>query len=157
MGAFMIFQKMLGICFKEAHDDGVTLTLPIKPEFINGAGVLHGGVCATLADACAGGGIHNVIGRTSRMTTVELKINYLRPVVEGTLTARAKVVKAGNTICVANVDIFDDQDKQIGVARVTYMLLGPMTPEQVERRKSRPEVFGEAWGKDDSVSSSETF
>ena len=147
----MVFQKMLGIRFVEAHEDGITIELEIKPEFINGAGVVHGGVCATLVDAAAGGGIHNVIGRTSRMTTVELKVNYLRPVVEGKLTARARVVKAGRTICVANVDVFDDEQRQIAVALVTYMRLGPMTPEQVERRKAQPEVFGEGWAEDDSV------
>ncbi len=150
----MVFQKMLGIRFVEAHDDGITIELPIKPEFINGAGVVHGGVCATLVDAAAGGGIHKVIGRTSRMTTIELKINYLRPIGKGTLTARARVVKAGRTICVANVDVFDDGRRQIAVALVTYMRLGPMTPEQVERRKSEPEVFGSGWAEDDSIGGS---
>ena len=147
----MEFQKVLGIRFVEAHDDGITIELPIKPDFINGAGVVHGGICATLVDAAAGGGIHNVIGRTSRMTTIELKINYLRPIVEGTLTARSKVVKAGRTICVANVDVFDDDHSQIAVALVTYMRLGPISPEQVEKRKAQPEVFGGGWAEDDSI------
>ena len=51
----------------------------------------------------------------------------------------------------ANVDIFDDEQRQIAVALVTYMRLGPMTREQVDRRKTQPDVFGEGWAEDDSI------
>ena len=67
------------------HEDGATLRLPLKREHQNGAGVVHGGVTATLADAAVGVALTKVLKR--RGTTIELKINYLEPAVDGELRA----------------------------------------------------------------------
>jgi uncharacterized protein (TIGR00369 family) len=60
---------------------------------------------------------------------VELKINYLRPISEGRMVAKARVVKVGKTLCVAGVDLFDGDGNQLAVALVTYMLLGERRPD----------------------------
>jgi acyl-CoA thioesterase len=86
-------------------------------------GVLHGGVTATLADAAVGIAITQRVGRTAAATTVEMKLNYLRPVSGRKITARAHLLRMGSTLCIGRVDMFDDANELVSTALVTYMLL----------------------------------
>jgi len=54
---------------------------------------------------------------------VEMKVNYFRPIAEGRLRARSRLVRVGSRICVGQVDLFDDHARSVGLAVVTYMLL----------------------------------
>ncbi|HXB74340.1 MAG TPA: PaaI family thioesterase [Candidatus Acidoferrales bacterium] len=117
------FNELLGIEFHRAHSDGVTIRCQLRDSLMNGAAVLHGGVTATLADVAVAVAIHHRFGGTRPITTVELKINYFRPVSEGTVYARATLLRVGGTLCVGRVDMTDDQERAIGVAIVTYIFL----------------------------------
>jgi acyl-CoA thioesterase len=117
------FNHLLGFELVRMHRDGVTLQCRVRPELLNSAGSLHGGVAASIADAAVGTALHYRFGGTRRFTTIELKVNYFRPVTEGRLVARSRLVRVGSTICVGQVDLADDQRRGVGVAIVTYMLL----------------------------------
>jgi uncharacterized protein (TIGR00369 family) len=56
---------------------------------------LHGGIYCDLADAAMGYAFAATLGEDATFTTVELKINFFRPVRQGKLTAEAKVIKEG--------------------------------------------------------------
>jgi uncharacterized protein (TIGR00369 family) len=114
------FNKYLGIRLVKSHSDGMTIECRLRKELLNFAGVLHGGVTATLADVAVGQALKKQ-GRNC--TTVELKINYLRPITGRKVTARSHLLRIGKTLCTARVDVFDDQKKHAAVAIVTYMLL----------------------------------
>ena len=114
------FNHYLGIHVRRSHTDGVTVECSVRKELLNFAGVLHGGVTATLADVAVGQALKKQ-GRHS--TTVELKINYLRPITGTKVTARSRILRVGKTLCTARVDIFDDRKNHAAVAIVTYMLL----------------------------------
>ena len=117
------FNELLGIELHRAHPDGATMRCKLHDELMNGAGVLHGGVAATLADVAVAVAIHLRFGGTRPITTVELKVNYFRPVSEGTLYARATLLRVGGTLSVGRVDLTDDQKRAVGVAIVTYIFL----------------------------------
>ena len=119
----MPFENNLKLDVAERHADGVTIHFPLAPEFINSQGVLHGGITATIADEAAWHAIDNHFGKPTICTTTELKVNYLRPIFGEKLTARAYLVRAGKTLCVSRVDIFDDSGQLAAIAIVTYMLL----------------------------------
>jgi acyl-coenzyme A thioesterase PaaI-like protein len=55
--------------------------------------------------------------------TVELKVNYFRPVLKGAVFARARLLRVGATLCVGRVDLTDDQRHDVGTAIVTYIFL----------------------------------
>ena len=97
------FNRVLGMEIAALHEDGATLRLPLKREHQNGAGVVHGGVTATLADAAVGVALTKVLKR--RGTTIELKINYLEPAVDGELRARSYILRAGRRVMVARVEV----------------------------------------------------
>jgi uncharacterized protein (TIGR00369 family) len=119
----MPFNKLVGIKLARVHPDGVTIECQLKPEIMNGAGVLHGGVTATLADSAVGIAVMRHFNGARRITTVEMKVNYFKPIASGKVTAQAHLLRIGNHLCVGRVDIFDSEKKLAGVALVTYMLL----------------------------------
>lgn len=121
----MHFNTHLGIHVERVHKDGLTISLPLRDEFRNAANVLHGGLTATLADAAAGMSLVREFGGAMILTTIELKINYFRPIWGKKVFARCKLLRVGKQICVGSVDIHDDKGKHAGAALVTYMVVGP--------------------------------
>jgi uncharacterized protein (TIGR00369 family) len=117
------FEHHLKLTVAERHADGVTIHFPLSPDFLNSHGVLHGGIAATIADEAAWHAIENHFGKPTNCTTTELKVNYLRPITGKTVIARAYLVRAGKTLCVSRIDIFDDTNNLAAIAIVTYMLL----------------------------------
>lgn len=118
------FNRLLGMKVTRVHKDGVTVECAMRDDLMNAAHALHGGVFATLADAATGISLHRHLGGTRAITTVELKISYFRPVTEGRVFARCRLVRIGSQICVGAVELSDDRKRQVGAALVTYMLLG---------------------------------
>ncbi len=119
----MPFNALLGIRLTKLHHDGLTIECTLRPDLLNSAGVLHGGVTATLADAAVGIALNRHFGGKRPITTVELKINYFRAVGAGKVFARAHLLRTGSTLCVGRVDMVDSERNPIGTALVTYMLL----------------------------------
>lgn len=117
------FNQLLGMKITRVHPDGVTVECAVRHDLRNFAGGLHGGVFATLADAAAGISLQRHFRGKQPLATVELKINYLRIVTEGRVFARARLLRAGATLCVASVALTDEQKRPVGAALITYMLL----------------------------------
>src|SRR6185503_754394 len=118
------FNQLVGIRLVRIHKDGVTIDCKLRPDLMNAHGMLHGGVTATMADAAVGIAITTRMGRPAA-TTVEMKLNYLRPVSGGKITARAYLLRMGSTLCIGRVDLFDDSKELVAAALVTYMMLKP--------------------------------
>lgn len=118
----MPFHRLLGIRPVAEHDDGVTVELTVREDLLNIDGVLHGGVAAALADVAVGRALIRNYGRGRRVATVELKINYLRAVRKGKVTARGRLIKSGKTLAVGRAELFDDAGEQVAEALVTYMV-----------------------------------
>jgi len=122
------FNRLVGMRVMRVHKDGVTVACAMRPDLCNAVGNMHGGVFATLADAAVGISLQRHFGGTRPITTVEMKINYFRPVTEGRVFARAKLVRVGGTICVGSVHLTNDHGREVGAALVTYMILAADRP-----------------------------
>lgn len=119
----MHFHELLALRLVEEHEDGVTVELPLRDEFSNSDGYLHGGVTAALIDGALGVAVQRRYRGERRGTTTEMKVNYLRPARQGVLTARARIIKAGRTLVVGEVNVFDQDRRHIAVGLLTYMLV----------------------------------
>lgn len=117
------FNALVGFELVRVHRDGVTLQCKVREELLNGAGVLHGGVTASLADAAMGSALYHHYPKRIPFATVEMKINYLRPIRDGRLLARCHLLQVGSTLCVGRIDLADERRREIGVAIATYMFL----------------------------------
>jgi len=83
---------------------------------------IHGGILATLADSAAAFAILTVAGVTSRITTIDMSIRFLRPAL-GRVAAKARVVKAGKSVAFCAVDVENEQGEIVADSAVTYMIL----------------------------------
>ena len=86
-------------------------------------GSLHGGILCDIADAAMGLAYAAGLNDDESFTTIELKINYLRPFKEGHLKAVAKTVHRGRTVGVLDCEVFDDRGKIIARSSSTCLTL----------------------------------
>ena len=92
-------------------------------DYANPMGTLHGGVLCDLADAAMGAVYRGSLAEGESFTTLELKINFLRPVWKATLRAEARFVRAGRVVGMLECDIFDERQRLIARASSTCMTL----------------------------------
>jgi len=86
-------------------------------------GTLHGGVLCDIADTAMGFAFASTLGPGESFTTVELKINYLRPVREARLRAEGRVVQRGRTVGYVECDVTDERGKLIAKSNSTCLVL----------------------------------
>jgi uncharacterized protein (TIGR00369 family) len=81
---------------------------------------LHGGLLMTLADSAGAFAVLTLIPVDESITTTEMNIRFLAPV-RGAVTAEARVLKVGRTLCPIDADLIDDDGRLVAHAGMTYM------------------------------------
>jgi uncharacterized protein (TIGR00369 family) len=89
----------------------------------NPMGTVQGGLLAALADAAMGWAYMTTLSEGESYTTLEMKINFLKPVWKGRVTARGRVRKGGRTIGLVECDVVDGEDSLVAYAVSTCMTL----------------------------------
>lgn len=89
----------------------------------NPMGTVHGGILCTLADSAMGMAFASTLGEGETFTTLEIKVNYLRPVFEEKLFASAKVVHRGRTVGLVECDVATEDGKLVARAVSTCSVL----------------------------------
>lgn len=110
----------------EARDIGggrATVVLAAGPQHANPMGTLHGGILCDIADAAMGIAFASTLAPEESFTTVELKINFFRPVWQAQLKAEGTVVRRGQTIGYVECTITDDENRLVAKAASTCMVL----------------------------------
>ena len=101
------------------------VTIPRRLEYDGIYQSLHGGILVTLADSVAAFAILTLTGPDEPVTTTDLNIRFLAPCLTD-LTARARVIKLGRTLCPVAVDLLDAEGTLVAVSQVTYLRLTSM-------------------------------
>jgi uncharacterized protein (TIGR00369 family) len=98
------------------------VSLVIRAEHLSPAGKVHGGVVAGLFDFACGATVFITLGQGQVCSTVELKVNYLRPLVEGdVLEADTSVVFRGKRLCVLQSTLRRTQAPEpVAIATATF-------------------------------------
>jgi len=120
--------QLLGFVLKVIEPGRAVFEMEADERHHNPMGTLHGGIYCDLADAAMGFAYAATLGEGETFTTVELKINFLRAVRKATLTAEAKVVKAGSTVGYVECDVKDHTGKLVARAASTCMKLREAPP-----------------------------
>ena len=115
--------ELIGFRLTAVEPGRAVFELDAGPQHANPMGTLHGGVLCDIADAAMGIAYASTLGDGESFTTLELKINFLRPFRTGRLTATARMVKAGRTIGLAECDVTDTEGRLIARAMSTCMTL----------------------------------
>ncbi len=82
----------------------------------------HGGLLMTIADSTACFAIFTKTGPFVKLTTTDMNIRFLAPCLTD-VTAKARIIKLGRTLCPVSVDLYDENKKHVAVAQVTYILI----------------------------------
>lgn len=89
----------------------------------NPMGTVHGGILCDLADAAMGHAFATTLDSGESFATLELKINFLRPVFDEKLSARAKVMHRGRTVGMVECDVVNEAGKLVARASSTCSVL----------------------------------
>jgi uncharacterized protein (TIGR00369 family) len=103
------FNRYLGVRLTTARAGFAALEIPFRPELVGDPlrPALHGGVLSALADAAGGAAVWTGLeDERARVSTIDLRIDYLRPAKLETVVAEAVVVRLGNRVGVADVRLF---------------------------------------------------
>lgn len=115
--------RLIGFEVPEHGNGRALVTLHAGPQHTNPMGTLHGGILCDIADAAMGIAFASTLAPGESFTTVELKINFLRPVREAKLRAEGKVVHRGRTIGYAECDVVDENGKLVAKSNSTCLVL----------------------------------
>ena len=115
------WMETLGARITEAEPGRVVLELVAGPEHRHGGGVVQGGVITQIADAAMGMSLATLQPDGVWNTTIELKINFVRPAIEGTLRAVGRVIEMRQTLLFSEADVFDDKERLVARASSTCM------------------------------------
>lgn len=115
--------QLLGIRAVAFDEGNAVLELDVDGRFANPMGTLHGGVLCDLADLAMGVACYSTLESGESFTTLELKMNFLKPIWTGRLTARAQVKKGGRTTALLECEIRDDKGSLVAFGTSTCMIL----------------------------------
>jgi uncharacterized protein (TIGR00369 family) len=114
---------LIGFRIAAAEAGKVTVELEAGPQHSSPPGTLHGGVLCDIADAAMGMALFSLLADGEAFATVELKINFLKPVWSGRLTAVGTVIKQGRTISLCECKVTDESGSLVAYATCTQMTL----------------------------------
>jgi len=115
--------KLIGFTLTAIQPGQAVIELKATAQHANPMGTLHGGILCDIADAAMGMAYASTLAAGETFTTLELKINFLRPFWTGKLVAEARMVKDGRTIGLVECSVTDTQQRSVARAASTCMML----------------------------------
>jgi uncharacterized protein (TIGR00369 family) len=115
--------RLIGFEAEKIGEGRAVVALAAGPQHANPMGTLHGGILCDIADAAMGMAFASTLAPDESFTTIELKMNFFRPVWQARLTAEGTVVQRGRTIGYVECTITDEQSRVIAKAASTCMVL----------------------------------
>lgn len=116
------FRSTIGIEVVSVEAGSAVLALPVKEHLLQTSKFVHGGVLAVMIDAVIGTAVRSVLPRSVPAVTAEMNINFIRPVKDGTIYAKGRVVHPGSSLFVGSADVEDAQGKLLATGRATFFV-----------------------------------
>ncbi len=124
---FMPANKIMGIQIIEIKSGYTLIRVPFKEYFIGDfiQARWHGGFLVSIADTAGGvAGATILNSPLDKLNTIDMRIDYLHPAIEGDVYAKAKIIKNGKTIIKTDVELFqNEKDEPVALARCVYSVL----------------------------------
>lgn len=116
--------------FVEVEKGRVVFAVEPAEYHYNPLGAVHGGLAATLTDSAMGCAIHTMVPAGLGYTTVELHVNYIRPITTetGRLHCIGEVIHVGRRMATAQARLLDENDKLYSHATTTCLIFQPNQP-----------------------------
>lgn len=117
----------LGFELDNFGDGHVEIVCTPQEFHYNPYGMIHGGLAATLLDTATGCAIQTRLPAGAGYATLNLAVNYLRPITTETGRVRCvgKVVSLGRTVAVSEAEVIDKSERVLARATATCLLISP--------------------------------
>ena len=115
------FARLLGLEIVELRRGEAAIAMPVRPELTRMTGIVHGGAVASLMDSASAFAVLTLLGPAEQTVTVDLTLHFLRPVSEGRIEARARVLRAGRRVCTVSIEATAGSGKLVASALTTYL------------------------------------
>ncbi|ASN06385.1 PaaI family thioesterase [Virgibacillus necropolis] len=115
--------QLLGIEIIEVEKGRAVLEMEASEKLHNPMGTLHGGILCDLSDLAMGYAFFSTLADDELFTTVELKLNFMKPIWEGKLRAESKIIKKGGTIGLVECHVYDKKGSLVAHSTSTCMVL----------------------------------
>ncbi len=122
--------ELMGFDIEEVGEGRVVFGVQPQEYHYNPIGVVHGGLAATLLDSAMGCAVHSLLPEGRAYTTLELKVNFVRPLKHdiGRVRAIGKVIHMGGKVATAEGSIVDEAGKLYAHATTTCLLMNVSAP-----------------------------
>jgi len=119
--------RLMGFAIDEIGDGRVVFRCVPDESLYNPIGVVHGGLVCTLADTVIGCSVHSLLEPGVAYTSIDLNVNYLRPVRAdgGALTATGVVTKSGRRVAFASAEIVDADNRVVATGSGSVLIMDP--------------------------------
>lgn len=117
------FHRFLGLKVEAVEEGYARLRLPYREEFLGDPfrPALHGGVSSFLIDTSGGAAVLSRLPPGGRCSTVDMRVDYLRPAATRDLVAEARVVRLGNRVAVCTAQVYHSDDSEpVADGRAVY-------------------------------------
>ena len=115
--------RLIGFELTHVEPGRTVFELVAGPQHASPLGTVHGGVICDLVDGAMGCAHASLLEEGETFTTLELKINFMKPVWQGRLVAEGKVIKTGRTIGLVEGRVTDESGSLVAYATSTCMTL----------------------------------
>lgn len=118
------FNVLLGIQCDKMDRGFIRARVPFRKELVGDATrpAIHGGVMSSFADATCGAAVFTALRKGDTCSTIDLRVDYLRPGLEQDIVAEARVLRIGGQVGVAEARLFQDSGEDIAVAKGVFMI-----------------------------------
>jgi uncharacterized protein (TIGR00369 family) len=114
------FDGLVGLEYTELSEELASCRVPVRDELKQLAGLVHGGVYASIAESLASFATHMAVASEGKVATgLSNQTSFLRPITEGTIHATARARHRGRTTWVWEVEIEDDAGRLCVLTRMT--------------------------------------
>lgn len=117
------FLDYFDVAIIELGNGHARFRMPVRPEYLQGAELMQGGLIVALADETIAHAIMTQLSPEEGLTTIELKSNFLAGVKNGELVATAAVFKKGQSLVIGDCLVTDNKGKNICRVSATFLLL----------------------------------
>ena len=118
-----MLQALLGLELADIKKGWARVRLPFAKKLVHPLGIAHGGAVFSAADSAVAMALIGLVEKDETFTTIEMKINYLRPFDEGEITAEAKIIYKGGRTALGDVEVRNTGGILIAKGLATYMIL----------------------------------
>ena len=116
------FWSLLGMELIAVKKGWAKIRLPFSDKLANGIGLAHGGAIFSPADSAVGMALVGLLNKDETVSTLEMKINYLKPVQGGEIVAEAKIIHRGTMTAIGDVEVRDYEGNLVAKGLATYAI-----------------------------------